>query len=144
MLPVLFGVGGLALIFSIAKRLADREVAWIAVAVAISIPEFTYLTVSLRPYPFGFFFGLATRILIAWVDSPNWKLGVAYALTVSATVWSVYFSCPSVSLARAFSTSTEARGEFAVLEDRVVVSRFRTGVDNALATSFGSPSRSAS
>ncbi len=92
LLPVLFGLGSLALVFSIVKRLSGRESAWIAIAVAVSIPELTYLTVSLRPYPFGFFFFvLSTRLLIVFVDSPRRIVGVAYAVTSAAAIWSAYY-----------------------------------------------------
>lgn len=92
LLPVLFGIGTLFIMFEIGRYFGGRELGWLAVAVAVSLPELTYLTVSLRPYAFGFFFlTLSTYLLIRWLDGPDWRKGLAYAVSIAAAVWSAYF-----------------------------------------------------
>ena len=92
LLPVLFGLGTLRLLFLIGKRLGSADVGWFAVAAAIAFRELALIVVNLRPYAFGLFFvALATHLLLIWMDTPTTKLGLAYAVAVAASVWSVYY-----------------------------------------------------
>ncbi len=92
LLPVLFGLGTLRLLFLIGKRLGSADAGWFAVAAAIAFREMTLVVVNMRPYAFGLFFvALATYLLLAWIDTPTTKLGLAYALAVAASIWSVYY-----------------------------------------------------
>lgn len=91
LLPMLFGLGSLVVVFHIAKRLGGRNASWISLVVFLSVPALARELVNLRPYAFGFFFtALATLVLLEWDQRQSGKLAVGYAVLMAAAVWSSY------------------------------------------------------
>ncbi len=91
-LPVLFGLGALAVLYSTGKRLGGGAMGWYTVAAGAAMYEMRALVVNFRPYAFAlFFFALSTRLLIAWDDKPSKGNAIGYMLATAATVWSVLY-----------------------------------------------------
>ena len=91
-LPVIFGLGTLALLFSIGKRIAGKPFGWYAVAAAVSLYELRAMIVNFRPYAFALFFlVLSTRLLMAWDDKPTVPVTLGYIVATAGAVWSVFY-----------------------------------------------------
>jgi len=82
-LPSFLGVAGATvLLFRLARRLFSREIAWIAVAVFVSLQPVQFAAGDARPYGLGLFATvLSTELLLRLIERPGYRLAALYGVT---------------------------------------------------------------
>ena len=87
-LPSLFGVAGATfLLFRLTRRLFTAEVAWLAIALFVSLQPVQFAADDARPYGLGLFFAvLSTDLLLRLIDRPSYGIAVLYGVAAGVTL----------------------------------------------------------
>jgi Dolichyl-phosphate-mannose-protein mannosyltransferase len=79
------------LLYRLARRLFDAEVARLSVFAFVTWEAVAFSASEFRPYALALFFLTAsTLVLVIWLDNGDRRLGPVYALLAAAAVWSHY------------------------------------------------------
>ncbi len=88
LLSVFAMAGFLALFARIAKRLIHPEAGWFAVFACLALPGINYQAANARPYAVGMLvFASAVLLLLRWLESGRWSLGVLFAIAAAVPVY---------------------------------------------------------
>src|SRR5579871_992603 len=72
----------------LAQRLIHARAGWFAVFACLALPGFNYQAANARPYALGMcVFAAALLLLVRWLDSGRWFLGLLFAGAAALTLY---------------------------------------------------------